>query len=605
METLRDLFEHVVSSQRGRKQLLRTKRRGKWLSLSTEDFADRVKNLAGGLISRGVRPGDTVALYSENRPDWHILDFACHLSGAVLVPLYPNLIAEQIAYIVGDSGARRLFVSTSAMLETAQEAVALLEDPVELVVFDSPEGGAPDGVVVAGDVEKEGAAWRKQNRKEDDPFHNPGRDDLASLIYTSGTTGDPKGVMLTHYNFVSNQQSALAGFDIGPKDVVMSFLPLSHVFERTVDYALFSKGAQICYVESIERVPARLLEIRPTVLVSVPRLFERSYIKIVSKLRQEEGVKRRLINWALAVARRMKEAEWAGRKPSAALRAQYALAKKRVFSKILERLGGRLRFAVSGGAPLSREVAEFFDMIGLTICQGYGLTETSPVITVNDQRQNRIGSVGKPIGGVEVTIADDGEILNRGPNVMKGYFNKPEATAETIDEDGWLHTGDVGYLDADGFLFITDRKKDIIVTSGGKNIAPQPIEGRLQATPYIAQAVVVGDNLPYLTALIVPNFENLTAFFAERGEEGMSEERMAEREEARQLVDDAIRKLNGELAQHEKIRRFTILVREFSLAEGEITPTLKVRRRVVSERYKDLIDGMYLKTQRADQYHAD
>ncbi len=603
METLRDLFEHVVSSQKGRKQLLRAKRKGRWLSLSTEEFASRVRNLAGGLMARGVRPGDTVALYSENRPEWHILDFACHLSGAVLVPLYPNLLAEQIAYIVRDSGARWLFVSTAAMLETAKEAVARVEHPVNLVLFDGEETGGD--VLAVSTLEEEGRSWRRERRKEEDPFHRPGRDDLTSLIYTSGTTGDPKGVMLTHYNFVFDQQSALSGFDIGPKDVVMSFLPLSHVFERTVDYALFSRGAQICYVESIERVPSRLLEIRPTVMVSVPRLFERSYIKIISKLRQEEGFKRRLIDWALGTARRLKEAEWAGRRPSPALRAQYRLARGRVFSKILERLGGRLRFAVSGGAPLSREVGEFFDMIGLTICQGYGLTESSPVISVNTLTENRIGSVGKPIPGVEVKIAEDGEILTRGPHVMKGYFNQPEATAEAIDEDGWLHTGDVGYLDADGFLFITDRKKDIIVTSGGKNIAPQPIEGRLQATPYIAQAVVVGDNLPYLTALIVPNFENLAAHFAERGETGLDPEEMADREETRQLIDEAIRSLNADLAQHEKIRRFTILPREFSMAEGEITPTLKVRRRVVAERYKDLIDGMYLKTQRADQYHAD
>lgn len=603
METLRDLFEHVVSSQKGRKQLLRAKRKGRWLSLSTEEFADRVRNLAGGLMARGVRPGDTVALYSENRPEWHILDFACHLSGAVLVPLYPNLIADQIAYIVEDSGARWLFVSTAAMLETASEAVTQVGHGVELVLFD--EDAAGGGALAASVLEEEGRAWRRERRKEEDPFHRPGKDDLASLIYTSGTTGDPKGVMLTHYNFMFDQLSALSGFDIGPKDVVMSFLPLSHVFERTVDYALFSRGAQICYVESIERVPTRLLEVRPTVMVSVPRLFERSYIKIISKLRQEEGFKRKLIDWALGTARRYKELEWAGRRPSAALRAQYALAKKRVFSKILERLGGRLRFAVSGGAPLSREVAEFFDMIGLTICQGYGLTESSPVISVNNLAENRIGSVGKPIPGVEVRIAEDGEILTRGPHVMKGYFNQPEATAEAIDEEGWLHTGDVGYLDADGFLFITDRKKDIIVTSGGKNIAPQPIEGRLQATPYIAQAVVVGDNLPYLTALIVPNFENLAAHFADRGETGLDPEEMAAREETRQLIDEAIRAINAELAQHEKIRRFTILPREFSMAEGEITPTLKVRRRVVSERYKDLIDAMYLKTQRADQYHAD
>ncbi len=603
METLRDLFEHVTTAHRGRKRLLRAKRGGKWVDLSTEEFATRVRRLAAGLVSRGVRPGDMVALYSENRPEWHILDFACHLTGAVLVPLYPNLIADQIAYIVRDAGARWLFVSGSKMLPAAAEAAERVGD-VRLVLFDPP-GAAADGVELAATLESEGKSWLRRHRRDADPFHRPRPEDLASLIYTSGTTGDPKGVMLTHRNFASNFTDALSGFDIGPHDVVLSFLPLSHVFERTVDYALFARGAQICYVEAIERVPTRLLEVRPTIMVSVPRLFERSYIKIVSKLQQESGVKRRLIDWALATARRYKEAEWSGRRPGPALRAQYALARRRVFGKILERLGGRLRFSVSGGAPLSREVAEFFDMIGLPIYQGYGLTESSPVISVNTPSANRLGSVGRPIPNVEVKIAEDGEILTRGPHVMKGYYNRPEATAEAIDADGWLHTGDVGYLDADGFLFITDRKKDIIVTSGGKNIAPQPIEGRLQATPYIANAVLIGDNLPYLTALVVPNFENLEAYYAERGEPGLDHGEMARREETHRLIEEAIREVNADLAQHEKVRRFTVLDREFSLAEGEITPTLKVRRRVVAERYRDLIEGMYLKTQLADQYHAE
>ncbi len=605
METLRDLFEHVLTSYSGRKNLLRAKRGGKWVGLSTEDLGRRVHNLAAGLMDAGVVPGERLALFSENRPEWHVFDFACHLSGAVSVPLYPNLTAAQIAYIVADAEARMLVASTPSMLETALEAAKRVGN-VEVVVIDPPEDGPPEGVGTLADLEERGRLALKASRKEKgDPFHVPQPDDVASLIYTSGTTGDPKGVMLTHRNFVFNETRAMKPFDIGPKDTVLSFLPLSHVFERTVDYALFNRGVQIVYVEAIERVPNRLLEVKPTIMVSVPRLFERSYIKIISNLRQQEGVKRRLVDWALKVARRYSEQVWSGARPSAVLRAQYALAKKRVFSKILDRLGGRLRFAVSGGAPLSREVGEFFSMIGLPIYQGYGLTETSPVITVSTPAQNRIGAVGQAIPEIGVLIADDGEILTRGPHVMKGYFNRAEDTAEAIDADGWLHTGDVGYLDADGFLFITDRKKDIIVTSGGKNVAPQPIEGQLQATAYISQAVVIGDRYPYLTALIIPNFENLGAHLASLGESGLEEKEMAAHAEGYRLVNEAVAKVNGTLALHEKVRKFMILAQEFSLAEGEITPTLKVRRRVIAERYRELIEGMYLKTQLTDQYHAD
>jgi len=391
-------------------------------------------------------------------------------------------------------------------------------------------------------------------------------------------------------------------YPITERDICMSFLPLSHVFERTVDYVFFDRGSQINYVESIERVPSQLTEIRPTIMVSVPRLYERSYIKIISKVQQEGGAKRRLFEWALRVGREVRGAEWRGERASAFARGQFAVARSRVFSKVLERLGGRLRFTISGGAPLAREVAEFFDIVGLPILQGYGLTESAPVIAANRLEANRLGSVGQVFPGVEVRIAPDGEILARGPNIMLGYWNKPEATAEVIDGDGWLHTGDVGYLDSDGYLFITDRKKDIIVTSGGKNVAPQPVEGRLGATPYIAQAVLIGDKFPYLTALVVPNFENLEVHFAGKGVSGLGRAEMAQHPETEALVAAAVKQVNAELAIHERIRRFTLLPREFSVDEGELTPTMKVRRRIIGERYGGLIEQMYLKTQRAGEY---
>jgi long-chain acyl-CoA synthetase len=591
METLRDLFQHVVDTYPSRKVIQRIRAGKGWRELTVKDFERATRDTAARLAAAGVSKGDRVVLFSENRPEWHVVDFACHLLGAVSVPLYATLPVAQVRYIVGDCGGKLLLVSGKERARTALEAVH--DMPTVRVVGIDP--GLAEGMECLHDLPLPG----KKQRSVPPPL---AASDLASVIYTSGTTGDPKGVMLTHGNFLFQINTVAPMFPINERDICMSFLPLSHVYERTVDYVFFNTGAQINYVESIERVPTQLTEIRPTIMVSVPRLFERSYIKIITRVQHEGGAKKRLFDWAVRVGRKVREAAWRGEKPGAFVRGQYAVAKARIFSKVVEKLGGRLRFTISGGAPLAREVAEFFDIIGVQILQGYGLTETSPVFAVNTLDANRIGSVGKIVPGVEVRIAADGEILTRGPHIMLGYWNKPEATAETIDKDRWLHTGDVGYLDADGYLFITDRKKDIIVTSGGKNVAPQPIEGRLGATPFIAQAVLIGDKYPYLTALIVPNFENLEAYLAEKGIKGLDRESMATHAETEAVIAAAVKAINGEVAMHERIRRFTILKREFSLEEGEMTPTMKVRRRIVGERYRDLIEGMYLKTQRAGEY---
>jgi long-chain acyl-CoA synthetase len=590
METLRDLFEHIVSTFPARKELLRMKAGKGWRSYTVKDFERATRECAARFSRLGIEPGDRVALFAENRPEWHVVDFACHLLGAVSVPIYATLPASQVRYIVADAGAKVLVVAGKERARAALEAVTGLS--IKLIGLDP---GLGEGIELLGDL----AMPPKRQRKEPAPLAPT---DLASLIYTSGTTGDPKGVMLTHANFMSQVNTIRPLYPITERDISMSFLPLSHVYERTVDYVFLSCGVQVNYVESIERVPTQLTEIRPTIMVSVPRLYERSYIKIISKIQQEGGAKKRLFEWGLRVGRQVRQAAWHGEKASAFARGQYAVAKARIFSKVMERLGGRLRFTISGGAPLAREVAEFFDIVGLPILQGYGLTESSPVIAANLLDANRIGSVGPLVPSIEVRIASDGEILARGPGIMSGYWKKPEATAEAVDADGWLHTGDVGYLDGDGFLFITDRKKDIIVTSGGKNIAPQPIEGRLGATPFIAQAVVIGDKYPYLTALVVPNFENLEAHFTEKGVKGLDRSAMAEHPETGALIGEAVKKVNAELGMHERIRRFQVLKREFSLEEGELTPTMKVRRRVVNERYRDLIEGMYLKTHRAGEY---
>jgi long-chain acyl-CoA synthetase len=591
METLRDLFQHVVDTYPARKELLRIRSGRGWRTLTVKEFERATRATAARLAHVGVRAGDRVALFCENRPEWHIIDFACHLLAAVPVPLYATLPASQVRFIVSDAQVKLLLVSGRERARTALEAVRDL-DGVEVVGIDP---GLAEGLRCLDDL-----TLPPHRRWPPPPPLDPG--DLASLIYTSGTTGEPKGVMLSHRNFMSQVNSVRPLFPITERDICMSFLPLSHVYERTVDYVFFDRGAQINYVESIERVPTQLPEIRPTIMVSVPRLFERTYIKIISKVRQEGGTKRRLFEWALRVGRKVREAAWRGEQAGAFARAQFAVARSRVFSKVLERLGGRLRFTISGGAPLAREVAEFFDIVGMQILQGYGLTESAPVIAANRLDANRLGSVGLVIDGVEVRIAPDGEILARGDNIMMGYWNKPEATAEVIDADGWLHTGDVGYLDADGYLFITDRKKDIIVTSGGKNVAPQPIEGKLGATAYIGQAVLIGDKFPYLTALVVPNFENLEAAFAEQGVTGLDRAAQASHPRTQELIGAAVKAINQELATHERIRRFCVLPREFSLEEGEMTPTMKVRRRVIGERYAGVIEQMYLKTQRAGEY---
>ncbi len=591
METLRDLFEYVVATHPARKELLRIRAGRGWRSLTVKEFEKATRECAARLANAGVGRGDRVALFAENRPEWHVVDFACHLLGAVLVPLYATLLAPQVRYIVEDSGSMLLLVSGKDRVRTGLEAAEGLEG-VRVVGLDS---GLAEGLPGLEEL----PLPRKKVPEVPAPVT---ASDLASIIYTSGTTGEPKGVMLSHGNFTSQVNAVKALYPITERDITMSFLPLSHVFERTVDYVFFYFGSQINYVESIERVPTQLTEIRPTIMVSVPRLYERSYIKILAKISQEGGAKKRLFDWGLRVGRRVREAAWHHEAASAFQRGQYAVARSRIFSKVVERLGGRLRFSISGGAPLAREVAEFFDIVGVPILQGYGLTESSPVIAANRVEANRLGSVGLVLPGVEVRIAPDGEILCSGPNVMLGYWNQPEATAETVDADGWLHTGDVGYLDGEGFLFITDRKKDIIVTSGGKNVAPQPIEGRLGATPYIAQAVLMGDKYPYLTALIVPNFENLQTHLESLGVRGLDHAAMAARPETSGLIEETVKTVNAGLAAHERIRRFTVLSREFSQEEGELTPTMKVRRRVVSERYREAIAAMYLKTQRTGPY---
>ena len=588
LETLADLLFRVADRYGKREDLLSIRRHGRTESLSAAGFVDAVRRTALALESHGVVKGDRVALFATNRPEWHVVDFACHLLGAVSVPIYPTLTAAQVAYILLDSGAGWIFYDDDAKrdLLTGLAPESPGEDGAEqqglrLVALDADAtaAGGTNLEALIGDApapeDIDLTAFRGR----------VGRGDTASIIYTSGTTGDPKGVVLSHWNFVSNILCCQRLYDLGEDDQALSFLPLSHVFERTVDYLFFLRGVSIHYSPAIERVAGLMPTVRPTVLCSVPRLYESAYVRIQATFRAQPRARRRLIDWALKVGRRRAE------RGGAAL--QGLIADRLVFRKIKERFGGRLRFAISGGAPIADEVGAFFDAIGIRLYQGYGLTETAPVLTVEHPGAARRGSVGTAAPGVELRIAEDSEILARTEGLMQGYWRNPEATAEAIDGDGWFHTGDIGRIDDDGYLFITDRKKDLLVTSGGKNIAPQPIEQMMITHPAVAQVVVVGDGYPYLNALVVPNYAEPPPPF-----EGMNPEELRRDPRLQETIQGLLDRVNTRLPAHERVRRFRLLERELTIQEGEITPTLKVRRKIVSERYRDVIASMYLKSQR-------
>ncbi|MFL5487797.1 MAG: AMP-dependent synthetase/ligase, partial [Gemmatimonadaceae bacterium] len=512
--TLNQLFFDAVSKH-NRPDALQVKRAGSYAGISHADVAERVRHAARGLASLGVRRGDRVAILAENRPEWAIADFACLTAGLTDVPIYPTLPADQIAYILKDSGAVAIFVSNKAQAEKIREIRAQLPTLKTVIGFDDLPGLTNMSIA---DVEKRGAQGETKETmttyREDALMVKP--DDLATIIYTSGTTGEPKGVMLTHDNIFSNVAAARKALPFEGRDVALSFLPLSHIFERMGGhYLMFATGTSIAYAESIDTVPVNLQEVRPTIVLSVPRLYEKMYARILETALTGGFLKKKIFFWARAVAERWANEKLEGRKPAGLLGTQYAIAQKLVFSKLKARTGGRLRYFVSGGAPLSPDINKFFYAAGLEILEGYGLTETSPVIAVNTPEDFQIGTVGKPIEGVQVKIAADGEILTRGPHVMKGYYNKPDATREAIDPDGWFHTGDIGEL-RDGFLAITDRKKDIIVTAGGKNIAPQPLENKVKTNKYVAQAVMLGDKRKFPSMLIVPNFDQLEKWAMKR-----------------------------------------------------------------------------------------
>jgi len=588
--TLNRLFFDAVE-RHDKPDALQFKSGESYQPISHRQVLERVRRVARGLRLAGVQRGDRVAILSENRPEWAIADYACLTAGLTDVPLYPTLPADQISYILQDSGAVAIFVSNEE--QAAKIASIRSEVPTLRIVitFDdtATAGGLRMDALEASGAEGESAETIAAYRREADQVEP---DDLATLIYTSGTTGPPKGVMLTHDNIHSNVAGTREKIPLSGTDVSLSFLPLSHIFQRMGDYMMFHTGTSIAYAENIDRVPVNMQEVRPTIVLSVPRLYEKIYARVLQNAVSSGGLKSKIFFWARGVADRWAGVVLAGGQPGWWLSKQYGLAEKLVFSKIKERTGGRMRYFVSGGAPLAPEINKFFYSVGLTILEGYGLTETSPVITVNTPNAFRIGTVGPPIAGVEVEIAADGEILSRGPGIMKGYYNNPVATAEAIDSAGWFHTGDIGEI-RDGFLAITDRKKDIIVTAGGKNIAPQPIENRVKSNKFVTQAVMIGDKRKFASILVVPNFEQLEDWAKKRNIIWTDRAQLIALPDVHKKMEEEVMSQLEGLAHFEMPKKVGLLENDFSLERGELTPTQKVKRRVVDQHYKELIDTLY------------
>jgi long-chain acyl-CoA synthetase len=580
--------------QHDRPDLLWHKQGGSWRKISSRTFLHRLASLAGTLNELGIRKGDRVALFSENRPEWHMADLVILGVGAINVPVYPAEVVDRLRYILAHSEARLCFVSGREQFEGVRAVWSELPQ-LETVIAFAPLGADAAGLgrrvlawnTVAREDASEGAvaAFDRTARS-----HTP--DDVASLIYTSGTTGTPKGALLTQRNFASNVLSTLGQFGDGPAHLAMSLLPLCHIYERKVDYGFLAEGSAIAYAESFDKVVENMREVHPTIMAVVPRFFEKFYERVMARVRAAPAPKRKLFEWALAVGRQALPYRLAGKPLPGWLLLRYRLADWLIYRPIREGLGGRMQCFISGSAPLARGLNEFFHALGLTIYEGYGLTETSPVIAVNLPGRTKLGTVGPPIPGVEVKIAPDGEILTRGPHVMKGYY-KMEAETREVLQDGWFYTGDVGFLDEDGFLTVTDRKKDLIKTAGGKYVAPQPIENQLKQSPYIQNAVVVGDRRKYVVALLVPNLTNLERLAAERGRAFASPAELLADPMVRAAVEAEVDGVNQHLAQYERLKRFALVPDDFTFDGGHLTYTQKVRRRKIEEHYRDLIERLY------------
>lgn len=583
----------TAALKHGKQDALNHKIAGKWINIPAEIFVERVRNVALGLAELGIKPGDRIALLSENRPEWSIADLAILSLGAINVPIYTTQAVDQVRYILTDSGARAIFISNRKLFKHVSKALEGLDFLERIIFFDEAAGD---------DIERSTALESLERKGQERSLNKPAAftaylkairpDDLATIIYTSGTTGEPKGVMLTHSNFISNVLSITGGLPISSTDTALSVLPLSHIFERTGFYIFCYAGVSVYYTASFDQVAENLREVRPTVMTAVPRLFEKVYHRIVKKGFSQKGWKRRVFVRSLAVGQRYAEAKDKGKFVGPALALQQRMANRVVFSKWREGVGGHLRYFVSGGAPLSPALSYAFLAAGIPILQGYGATETC-IVSANRPENNQVGSVGVPFDGIEVSIAEDGEILLRGPNVMRGYYGHPEETASVLS-DNWFATGDVGHLDQEGRLYITDRKKDLFKLSNGKYVAPQQIESLLKQSEFVSQVVVVGAARKQPAALIVPEWEAVRQALSASGEEFPTDRvALARLPAAIKLVQTDVALLTKELADYERIRRIALLPDEFSIDRGELTPTLKVKRRVIDQKFEGLIEELY------------
>jgi len=562
----------------------------RWESISSQELLRRVAGLANAFVELGVKSGDRVGLFAPNCPEWHTADFAISGSGGVTVPVYFNESPDRMSYILNHCGAQVVFIAGHKQLQKFLAVRDSLKEVHQVIVAgardDLPADFLRYETLIAATGPAEIVAYRLRAAKV-----LPSQ--LASLIYTSGTTGEPKGVMLTHTNFCSNVTDSCHELDLRPgEDIAVSFLPLAHVYGRMLDYVYIFHGCPVAYVEVVENVAQALLEVHPTVLAAVPRFFEKIYARLMEQGSKATGAKRKIFDFAMQAARESAAWRCGEKSASLAVRLKWAIADKLVYSKIRAGTGGQLRTILSGGAPLSKDLCEFFWAIGIPIYQGYGLTETSPVLTSNHP-QNRAGSSGRPIPNVQLRIADDGEILAKGPCVMQGYFNSPDATREVLSDDGWFKTGDIGYLDKDNYLFITDRKKDLLKTAAGKFVAPQPIENTLKTSPYILNAMVVGDQRKFVVALIVPNPVTVSAKLAEDGVKFSSNAELAAHPSTHALIEREVARLTTHLATYETIKRFALLPDDFTFDGGSLTFTMKLKRRVVEQQFSDVINNLY------------
>lgn len=586
IRTINDLFFRVAAAANPRAVLWQNEI-GQWNPISSEQIYQRVRAIGRTFQTWGAKKGDRIALIAENRWEWAVTDFATLAIGAVNVPIYPTLTGEQIACLLQDAGCRIAVVSTRQQFDKLNAVRA--QTPLEhIVIMDSAT--PPSGAIPFSELIEEADSRGSQRDSEFDAMaESVDPSDLATLIYTSGTTGEPKGVMLTHGNIAANQNFAAREFSFGPSDACISFLPLSHITARALDYIMYGYGAQVAYCAQFDKLPLAMREVHPTVFVGVPRVYE--------KIRQEverraalSPVKRRLLAFAVKLGAKYADLVYGGRLPTSRT---WKLAKKLVYGKVHEAFGGRVRIFISGGAPLGIETARWFASVGIAAWEGYGLTETSPVIALNSPVHHRMGSVGKPLPNVELSFAPDGELLVRGPSVFSGYWHKPAANAECFDAEGWFHTGDIAHLDSEGFLYITDRKKELLKTSGGKLVAPQPIENSLKTNLLVAQVALVGDRHKFISAIISPNFAALTEWAKHHGVDTSTRAALVANPKVIALYDGIVREVNSGLANFETIKRFRLVADEWSQETGELTPSMKLMRRVITERYAAVVDALY------------